>query len=204
MLSDKALTESTLYSCSLKNEEIDLYYLLALLNSNFLTYIVRQNMVTNEQAFPQIMMTDIKLLKIPKADDMQQSSLSILCKDISVAQKTSFEFISKFQVYLNQKFNLVKLSKKLQNWHELEFGDFIKELNKAIKANNKLRVKEGLEEVPTLTKKDEFEWLDLFEENKQKAQALQTQINQTDAAIDAMVYELYGLTEDEIAIVENS
>ena len=204
MLSDKALTESTLYSCSLKNEEIDLYYLLALLNSNFLTYIVRQNMVTNEQAFPQIMMTDIKLLKIPKADDMQQSSLSILCKDISVAQKTSFEFISKFQVYLNQKFNLVKLSKKLQNWHELEFGDFIKELNKAIKANNKLRVKEGLEEVPTLTKKDEFEWLDLFEENKQKAQALQTQINQTDAAIDTMVYELYGLTEDEIAIVENS
>jgi len=30
------------------------------------------------------------------------------------------------------------------------------------------------------------------------------QINQTDAAIDAMVYELYGLTEEEIAIVENS
>ncbi|WP_157579351.1 hypothetical protein [Polaribacter vadi] len=58
--------------------------------------------------------------------------------------------------------------------------------------------------MPTLTKKDEFEWLDLFEENKQKAQALQTQINQTDAAIDTMVYELYGLTEDEIAIVENS
>jgi hypothetical protein len=58
--------------------------------------------------------------------------------------------------------------------------------------------------VPTLTKKDEFEWLDLFEENKQKAQTLQTQITQTDKEIDAMVYELYGLTEDEIKIVENS
>jgi hypothetical protein len=54
--------------------------------------------------------------------------------------------------------------------------------------------------VPELTKKDEFEWLDLFEENKEKAQALQTQITQitqTDKEIDAMVYELYGLTEDD-------
>lgn len=59
-------------------------------------------------------------------------------------------------------------------------------------------------ETPTLTKKDEFEWLDLFEENKQKAQALQAQIHQTDAEIDAMVYELYSLTDEEIAIVENA
>lgn len=58
--------------------------------------------------------------------------------------------------------------------------------------------------VPTLTKKDEFEWLDLFEENKQKAQELQSQINQTDKEIDAMVYELYGLTQEEIEIIENS
>jgi len=61
-----------------------------------------------------------------------------------------------------------------------------------------------LQEIASLTKKDEFEWLDLFEENKQKAQDLQTQINQTDKEIDAMVYELYGLTDEEIEIVENS
>ena len=115
-----------------------------------------------------------------------------------------YNLLNKFQTYLKQKFKLEKLPKKLQNWHELEFGDFIKELNKAIKTNNKQRVKDSLEEVPTLTKKDEFEWLDLFEDNKQKAQALQTQINQTDKEIDAMVYELYGLTEEEIQIVENS
>jgi hypothetical protein len=58
--------------------------------------------------------------------------------------------------------------------------------------------------VPTLTKKDEFEWLDLFEENKEKAQTLQTQITQTAKEIDAMICELYGLTEDEIKIVEHS
>jgi len=31
---------------------------------------------------------------------------------------------------------------------------------------------------------------------------LQRQIEATDAAIDKLVYELYGLTEEEIAVVE--
>ncbi len=35
-----------------------------------------------------------------------------------------------------------------------------------------------------------------------EATSLQSQIDATDARIDAIVYELYGLTEDEIAIVE--
>lgn len=42
----------------------------------------------------------------------------------------------------------------------------------------------------------------LLLEEQQKAQVLQNQINQTDAEIDQMVYELYGLTEEEIRIVE--
>ena len=121
-----------------------------------------------------------------------------------INNKSFNEKKNKFIKYINSQYSLQKLSRKLQNWHELEFGDFIKELNKAVKTSNKQRLKENLQEVPTLTKKDEFEWLDLFEENKQKAQALQTQITQTNKEIDAMVYELYGLTEDEIQIVENS
>ena len=37
-----------------------------------MTYIVRQNMITNAQAFPQILMTDIQSLKIPCIDKQQQ------------------------------------------------------------------------------------------------------------------------------------
>jgi hypothetical protein len=33
---------------------------------------------------------------------------------------------------------------------------------------------------------------------------LKSQIEQTDREIDRMVYDLYGLTEEEIQIVENS
>lgn len=43
-----------------------------------------------------------------------------------------------------------------------------------------------------------------FEEQKQKAQAIQSKITIIDNEIDQMVYELYGLTEEEIAIVEEA
>ena len=98
------------------------------------------------------------------------------------------------QRYLQSQFSIEKLSKKLKNWHELEFGDFIKELNKAIK-------KVGGDK---LTKIDEMEWMEVFETKKVEAQTLKAEINKTDKEIDKMVYELYDLTEEEIQIVENS
>ncbi len=47
-----------------------------------------------------------------------------------------------------------------------------------------------------------MEWMELFEEKKAEAQTLKTEIEKTDKEIDQMVYEIYGLTEDEIKIVE--
>ena len=73
----------------------------------------------------------------------------------------------------------------------MSFVDFIKELNKAIKTAKGT----------PLTKKDEFEWMELFEDNKKKALALKAEIEKTDKEIDQMVYALYGLTEEEIKII---
>jgi len=147
-----------------------------------------------------------KMVKLPikKVDNILKKQFEEKAISISELSVLFHDLINKLKTYLKQKFQLEKLTKKLQNWHELAFGEFIKELNKAIKTNNKLRIKEGLQEIPTLSKKDEFEWLDLFEENKRKALVLKTQIDRTDKEIDQMVYELYGLNEEEIEIVENS
>ena len=49
---------------------------------------------------------------------------------------------------------------------------------------------------------NEAEWLGYFTTEKAKAQALSAQIAKTDKEIDALVYQLYGLTEEEIAVVE--
>ncbi|PKD21807.1 restriction endonuclease subunit M [Salegentibacter salinarum] len=111
---------------------------------------------------------------------------------------------NRFQNYFKSVLHLNRLQRKLENWNDLDFSTFIKELNKAIKSANKIRTKENLDPITTLTKKDEFEWMELFEENKKKAQDLQAHIYNTEHEIDQMVYGLYGLTEEEIKIVEAS
>ena len=55
-----------------------------------------------------------------------------------------------------------------------------------------------------LSKIDEMEWMDVFETKKAEVQILKLEINATDKQIDALVYELYGLSEEEISIVENN
>ncbi|SFZ94622.1 TaqI-like C-terminal specificity domain-containing protein [Flaviramulus basaltis] len=178
--------------------------LLALLNSKLVFFYLKNICTTLQGGFYDFRRDKITTIPISNNFKNIDGSLSNISNSLIDFTNQKNSLLNKFQKYLESQFQLQKLSKKLQNWHELDFGDFISELNKAIKVNNKTLQTEGKEVVAELTKKDEFEWLDLFEENKQKAQALQTQINQTDAEIDTMVYELYGLTEEEIKIVEAS
>ena len=98
-------------------------------------------------------------------------------------QKKVIAFIN----LLQSKFNLEIFSKKIQNWYDLEFKDFLKELKNA-------KVQLSLSE--------EAEWMQYFNEQKQQALEMKSEINRIDAKIDQMVYELYGLTEEEISIAE--
>ncbi len=41
-----------------------------------------------------------------------------------------------FIKYINSQFTIEKLSRKLENWYELEFSEFIKELNKIVKQSD--------------------------------------------------------------------
>ena len=130
-------------------------------------------------------------IPVPELDSSELTEL--VEKMLSLTQKqqtTTFTFIK----YLNSQFTIEKLSRKLENWHELEFSEFIKELNKTIKISNGKK----------LSKSDEMEWMELFETKKFEAQTLKTEIDKTDKEIDQKVYELYGLTEEEIRIVEES
>lgn len=85
------------------------------------------------------------------------------------------------------KYDTEGISKRLQNWHELTFKQFLNELKKK-------KVELSLSE--------EAEWMEYFNHQKVKADELKTQITQTDKEIDGMVYELYGLSENEIGVVE--
>ncbi len=48
------------------------------------------------------------------------------------------------------------------------------------------------------------EWMDFFEKEKAKALSIKDVIDRTDIEIDGLIYTLYGLSGDEIRIVEGS
>ncbi len=169
-------------------------YIISILNSKLMSFYFRYSNNEFDTLFPKIRVAEFKRLPIKIAKlEVQQVAKTKVDALLSLKSNT-ISVVEKFKRYFIHSFSLIKLSRKLENWHELDFADFIKELNKSIK-------KVG---GTTLTKKDEFEWLELFEDNKKNAQELQTQITQTEKEIDTMVYELYGLTEEERNIVENS
>jgi type I restriction-modification system DNA methylase subunit len=133
-------------------------------------------------------------LPIKEVSNDLKLSFQGLAEEISVLSREFDNLKFKFRKYFSSKYAVDKVSGKLSNWFLLDFSEFIKELNKAIKAAKGTQ----------LTKKDEFEWMELFEENKKKALELKSQIDQTDKEIDRMVYELYGLTEEEIQIISDA
>ncbi|MFV7235331.1 Eco57I restriction-modification methylase domain-containing protein [Flavobacterium sp. ZB4R12] len=170
--------------------------ILAILTTNVCsTYFKTTNVNLNRQAFPKLNVNNI--LEFPLPDRISDEALNYLSErvDTILVFKKDLQGINKkFIAYFSGQYKLDKLSIKLKNWQELAFVDFIKELNKAIKTV------EGNQ----LTKKNEIEWMDLFEDYKKQAQTLKQEIDKTDKEIDKMVYELYGLSEEEISIVENS
>ena len=172
----------------------NIYYLCGLINSKLFDRIYKAKCPQVGKVFAEVKPSIIKSLPIAEVGIDKENELG----DIVIVMQNSVSHFSKscntFTKYLQSQFTIDKFSKKLQNWHELEFGDFIKELNKAIK-------KVGEEK---LSKSDEMDWMEVFETKKVEVLKLKAEIDKTVNEIDQMVYELYGLNKEEIQIVENS
>ncbi len=162
-------------------------YLLGILNSSLIGFYFRKKYNRVDKTFPEIRIYELRALPVVFGTDKEQEKLAANVDKIIGLKKNEFVLASKFTRLLQRKFTLEKLPKKLQSWHTLTFAEFVKELKKK-------KIKLGLAE--------EAEWEDYFETEKAKALAIQSTIDQTDKEIDQMVYALYGLTEEEIRIVE--
>jgi len=163
--------------------------LLALLNSKLIFFYLKNICTTLQGGFYDFRRDKITTIPISNNINKIDNALSHLSENLIVATNESSSLISKFQRTLKRKFELEKLSKKLQNWYLLPFADFVKELKKK-------KIKLSLQQ--------EAAWEDYFLTEQQKATTLKQQIETTDKEIDAMVYELYGVTKEEIKIVEES
>jgi hypothetical protein len=106
--------------------------------------------------------------------------------------KLSIDLQTKHQRFLKRltdNLGNIKITGILEHFDELDFKQFLAELKK---------------QKITLTLKQQDEWEEYFNEYKTECTSLANQIQTTDRKIDGLVYELYGLTEEEIGVVENN
>jgi len=186
---DNYYFDTLLHGIYEQNNKFKLEYLLALLNSKAATIFYRLLHDIKGKVFAKISLDNLASFPIPESNSTNRDYLSNKSELLLQKTKELKEIQIQFIDLLQSKYVFEKISKKLRNWDELHFDEFIKELKKA-------KVKQSLSE--------EAEWMQYFKEQKEKAQNLKLEINKTDKEIDQMVYELYGLTEEEIKIVENS
>lgn len=195
-----ALTSEELYNTQnafnlIAKDKFKPEYLIALINSKLISFYHRKKFLEEfKDRFQKILIKDAKEFPIKNISISEQEKFSNKVDEIISNNKKLKKVSSQFARFYMAQFSLEKQSRKLQNWYELEFGDFIKELNKAINETGREK----------LTKSEELEWMEIFETKKAEAQTIKSEIDKTDCEIDKMVYELYGLTEDEIAIIEKS
>jgi len=178
-----------------KNENFDGDYLfwLAIMNSSLFWFYLKQTGAVLRGGYFRFKTKFLEPFPLPKPPTKKEQACFIdLVVQISANTREFFEIKEKFLKYFKSQFTIEKPNTKLNNWFDLEFNFFIAELNKAIQ-------KAGGEKLKKIA---EMEWMDIFEVKKTEAQNLKLKINTLDKTIDKMVYELYGLNEVDINIIE--
>tara|TARA_R110002124_G_scaffold287287_1_gene472290 strand:- start:13111 stop:16746 length:3636 start_codon:yes stop_codon:yes gene_type:complete len=188
---DKYYTFNSVNNLLAKKEDISLRFYLGILNSKLIDYFYRKNYSLDAKYTITVTKKNLDSIPLPEYnnENSKHSALENRVEEIINLTNHLTEHTRKFLDLIQSKFDIEKLSRKLQSWHELAFNQFLKELKK---------------KKVELTLEKEAEWMEYFNRQKAQADELKTQIAQTDKEIDGMVYELYGLSEEEIKVVEET
>lgn len=162
--------------------------LIAVLNSKIVWLFLTSICVVRNGGYIEVKPQYFEQIPIPPIPDELANSLvesvdKMLTLNADLQQK-----VSRFLRRITETYNLGKTTAAFETFYTLSFSDFVKELGK-----QKVKL--------TLVQKDELE--DYFNAYQAECQSLKTAIATTDHEIDRMVYALYGLTDEEIATVEN-
>ncbi|QQL51214.1 HsdM family class I SAM-dependent methyltransferase [Mucilaginibacter ginkgonis] len=175
-----------------KTNSIELtMYVNAILNSSLLQYYIVQGQF-NQLSTEKIADLPLYLDKSELSNEKSHYFKIIeKCKILIELSKKSEAITHKFYSYLSSKFVSAELS-KLKAWQDCSFPQFVDELNKTLRAT-------GLD---LLSKKEEFEWMDLFNENVLIYQDIQTSIKNTEDFINDLIFSLYKLSKQEIYLIK--
>ncbi|MCR5696931.1 MAG: Eco57I restriction-modification methylase domain-containing protein [Marinilabiliaceae bacterium] len=165
----------------------DLKALAAIFNSKLCKLWIWYNCPELQGGTREIRKVYFENFPVPESLTDNSAVLAALADKMLALNSDLQQKVSRFLRRITETYNLPKVTATLETFYTLEFKAFTKELEK-----QKIKL--------SLMQKDELE--EYFNAYKAECVALKTQIATTDAAIDNMVYQLYGLTEEEIKVVE--
>ena len=175
------------------DENLDPKYWLGYLNSKFVSWYAYNFIYSRAIRTMEIYNYYIEQFPLPKIvleDPITQNPMINKVDLMIELNQTLLEESNSFTNWLRDTFKIENLSQKLDKYYNLSFDNFLDEVKKK-KVNVKSRNNHQ-------TLKQEFEKSILI------INPLLQKITETDSEIDQMVYELYGLTEDEIKTVEEN
>jgi len=163
-------------------EHFDYKFLLAILNSKLMNWYFVNFLSDSLNFYPN----DVKQMPIPDISIEQQADFIDRANLLIENYKLLNETVNEFSNYLIAKHKLQKITANLKSWHLLDEKIFLDELKR-----NKIK----------LETKEEVSLLKFFKEQRDVAKKYQQIIFKTDNEIDNLVYNLYKLSKDEIALV---
>lgn len=171
------------------DSRFDTKFVLSLIASKLISYLyLNRSSIAVKDDFRQTTLTELRNLRIPIIKKKDQHPFITLVEKILELNKSTSEQTQKFLELLKANF-VFEPTAKLKKWYELEFVDVLHELEKG-----------GAK----ISAKKQGEWLELFNAEKERIKTTQAEIEKTDKEIDQLVYALYNLTAEEIAIVEKN
>ena len=174
----------------LESNEYDLKYILCCLNNKIIEWYLR--LIGHQYGNTGFLVSNQYVEKLPiyLATHEQQKLFIAKANQMLELNRILQDEIISFKNWFIYTFKIAKLSQKLDKYYKLSFDNFLIELKK-----KKVDVKS----------RENYQTLKLeFEKSIAIINPLLQQIKETDSEIDQMVYELYGLTNEEIKTIEDS
>ena len=164
------------------------FFIMAILNSKLTSFWFAMTFNKfSRTIFPQFKVGELKQFPIPQATIEQKQALGDLAKKILELNKEIYKISSDFIEVLQLSLKVKKTTKKIIHWYDLTVEDFLDEIKK---------------QLPKLSKSATAEWIKNFKEDYEKIRPLKAQIPVLDTAIEQIVYEIYGLSNADIAVIE--
>ncbi len=171
------------------NEDISKFYVWSLLNSNLINWYCYRFIYAKAIRTMQFDNPVTSKIPIPPNND---KLIDIIIKKSEKLYECYLELNkvkNKFFNRVKYHFEGIKINKTLNNYETLEFNMFSKQLKK-----QKFK----------LSLKKEEEWEDYFTYSQNSCLNIESELNELEHDINNLIYDLYGLTPEEIAIIENS